>query len=172
MSMTGPANPPRLVHLVAQHAAVVPGHVTLNEIPSFLADAFGAVAEDVARSGGAITGPPFARFLLGPTGFEVVAGFPVDAPLKHARRSVSRVLPGGPALRALHVGEYSKVGDAYAAAQVWMADRDYRATGEPWECYLDEPGTARPRTVVFVPCTTGPSSQDPTLVPGQETSSV
>jgi effector-binding domain-containing protein len=41
---------------------------------------------------------------------------------------------------------------AYAAAEEWLAEHDWVATGPPWEAYLDGPEVAQPRTVVHVPC--------------------
>jgi hypothetical protein len=145
---------PELVELDPQDTAVVSGHVTSAEIPRFLEHAFRTTATDAARSGRIAVGPPFGRFVPTRIGFEVEAGFPIDAPLTPVGEAVPGHLPPGPAVSVVHVGDDGSVGAAYAAARQWADDHGYVVAGEPWESYPDTPDVARPRSVVYLPCRT------------------
>ena len=61
-------------------------------------------------------------------------------------------LPGGHAARVLHQGPYDGVAGAYEAAEKWVVENGLRPSDAPWECYLDGPDVAEPRTEVFLPC--------------------
>ena len=139
------------VELAPQDAAVRRGTVRPADIPDFLTKAFSAVAEVAGSCGAQLVGPPFARYTVGPDTFEITAGFPVDRPLPHQHGVESAELPGGPALRILHVGAYDEVGAAYEAGESWLAAHHVTHRGDPWECYLDDPDVAQPRTVAYLP---------------------
>jgi effector-binding domain-containing protein len=61
-------------------------------------------------------------------------------------------LPGGTAVRTLHVGGYGSVGSADEAVDSWLGEHGLVASGPPWECHLDGPEAAEPRTEVYQPC--------------------
>ena len=63
----------------------------------------------------------------------------------------SQGLPGGPALRILHVGAYDGIGPAYEAGENWLVAHHKTANGAPWESYLDDPEVEDPRTMVCMP---------------------
>jgi effector-binding domain-containing protein len=141
-----------LVQLEPQRSAVVRGTVSPEEIPAFLGGVFGEVLGTLAEQGLAVAGPPFARYVPVGSDFEVEAGFPSTGVVATAGRVVPGELPGGPAARVLHTGDYGAVAGAYAAAEEWVATHGHVATGPPWESYLDEPQVAAPRTLVLLPC--------------------
>ena len=159
----------RMADLQEQHAAVVCGRLTMDRIGEFLGGAFSEVMEAVSAQGLRPAGPPFARYRFvepvgdaaGPGGggvagvaaeLDVEAGFPVSGAVTATGRVEPSALPGGHVATTLHVGSYAGVGSAYDAAQQFLTDEGYEVAGAPWECYLDEPGVAQPRTEVFVPC--------------------
>lgn len=139
------------VELQAQPTAVVRGHVDTAGLPEFLGGAFGETMQALAGQQRAPAGPPFARFRTSGTGFDVEAGFPSTGPVSGSGRVEAGELPGGPAAEVLHRGDYASVGEAYAAAEKWLAEHRYTPNGDAWEEYLDEPGVAEPRTVVHMP---------------------
>jgi effector-binding domain-containing protein len=141
-----------VVELPAQPAAVVHGHVAVADIPQFLGDAFGAVIAALGRQGLQPAGPPFSRYVPRADGFDVDAGFPVPVPAAQDGRVVGFVLPGGPAVRVLHEGDYATLGRAYDAVRGWAEDHGLVPIGPPWESYLDGPEVPEPRTVVCLPC--------------------
>jgi effector-binding domain-containing protein len=148
----------QFVDLQSQHAAVVRAHVTLDEMPEFLGGAFGEVIRVLDQQGLHPTGAPFGRYGL-PDGtpegaaFDAEVGFPCNDVVKPEGRVEACELPGGRVVRTMHVGPYGDVGAAYEAAMAWMTDEGYVLEGAPWECYLDGPEVAEPRTEVFIPCT-------------------
>lgn len=142
-----------LIDLQEQHTASIREHVAHDGIPTFLGQAFGEVMGVVARQGLQPSGAPFARYR--PTddgGWDIEAGFPVRAAVTAEGRVQPGTLPGGRVARTLHVGDYAALGEAYSATQGWLIDNGYVTAGEPWECYLDGPEVAQPRTEVFFPC--------------------
>jgi effector-binding domain-containing protein len=141
-----------LVQLQPQVSAVVRAHVSVEDIPDFLGDAFEEVLRTLSAQGLAVAGPPFGRYVPVGDGFDVQAGFPSTGVVVPAGRVVAGELPGGPAARVLHTGDYEAVAAAYKAASEWALAHGHAATGPPWECYLDEPDVAAPRTVVYLPC--------------------
>lgn len=141
-----------LVQLQPQPVAIVRAHVTVADIPMFIGGAFGEVIQTLSGQGLAPAGPPFGRYVPVGDGFDVEAGFPATGLLTPAGRVVAGELPGGPAARVLHTGDYGGVAAAYDATSEWVAAHGYVATGAPWESYLDGPEVAEPRTVVCLPC--------------------
>lgn len=142
-----------LTELAPTSAAVVRGHVTLAELPGLLSAAFTEVLRVLEDQHRPPTGPPFARYRATGDGFDVEAGFPAGGPVEASDRVVPVLLPGGPAVTALHRGSYETVGETYEAITAWLAAHGHRPAGEAWESYLDEPGVAEPRTLVCFPCT-------------------
>ena len=142
-----------LVHLPAQPAAVVRAHVGHNGIGDFLGQAFGEVMSAMGEQGLHPAGAPFGRYR--PTeegGWDVEAGFPVSAEPTESGRVQATTLPAGSAAHTTHVGDYGNLGAAYRAVADWIVAKGMAPSGDPWECYLDEPGVANPRTEVYFPC--------------------
>ena len=132
-----------------QATALVAGHVAHDGIPEFLGGAYTELMMVVPES--AITGPPFARYDIDGDGFSIEAGFPVAEPVTPSGRVYSGRLPAGLVASTLHVGSYSALGAAYSALETWLEDTGHTRAGRPWECYLDGPEVAEPRTVVCWP---------------------
>jgi effector-binding domain-containing protein len=143
----------QLADLQEQHVALVRGHISITEIPEFLGGAFTEVPAVAARQGRHLAGAPFGRYRFAPDGtLDVEAGFPVSGVVTPAGRVEPSALPGGTVARTLHVGSYDTVADAYEAAESYLTRNGYEPTGPAWECYLDDPDVAQPRTEVFMPC--------------------
>ena len=138
----------------AQPAAVVRGHVAPPGLPEFLQGAFGEVMRALAAQHLAPAGPPFGRYRLTPDGFDVEAGFPTDREVAASGRVGPAGLPGGTVVTALHRGSYEGVGTTYEAVTAWVAGHGYQPVDDPWECYLDGPEVAEPRTLVCFPVRT------------------
>lgn len=137
--------------LPPQRVAVVRAQVPRDGIAEFLGGAFGEVMQVVGHQQRRVVGMPFGRYRVTPDGFEVEAGFPVDAPVEREGRVEADELPGGPVAHVVYRGPYDGVGTAYEAAVSWVVDNGDQVAADPWECYLDEPGVPEPRTEIFVP---------------------
>ena len=144
------------VTLEPQPTAVVRGHVEQQDLPGFLGTAFAETLRAITADRHAPAGPPFARYRMDGTAFDVEAGFPSTGRLTTAAGRVEPgELPGGTAAEVVYRGDYGGVGAAYEAVGKWLAERQYTPTGDPWEAYLDEPGVAEPRTLVRLPYRAG-----------------
>ena len=147
-----------VVDLTAQPTAVVRSHAAPETIADVLGRAYDVEARVVAVQGRRLVGPPFARYLtMGKGGWDLEAGFPVDAPVVADGDVVPGTLPGGTAATLVHVGPYDTIGEAWSRASTWLVDHGYAATDAPWECYLDEPGVEQPRTLIMMPCSSSRS---------------
>lgn len=143
------------VHLVdvrSRPAAVVRAHVRTNDIADFVGGAFAEVMTVLERQHLAPVGPPFSRFTVSGDGFEVDSGFPTSGAVVPGGRVVPAELPAGTVATTLHTGAYDDLGAAYEAVTGWLAAHGLVQSGTPWECYLDGPEVAEPRTEVNVPC--------------------
>lgn len=142
------------VELPEQPTAVVRGTVATDGIADFLGRAFGEIMSVIGPEGLQPAGAAFTRYTgTAEPGWQVEAGFVLPRALDGAQGDVEPCsLPGGTAVRTLHVGDYSGVGSAYEAIGAWLPEHGLAASGPPWECYLDGPGVAQPRTEVYQPC--------------------
>ncbi len=142
-----------LVDLQEQQCAVVRGHVTPDRIGAFMGEAFPEVMRVLAKQEVPVAGAPFGRYHhTADGGWDVEAGFPVHGTVTTEGDVQPSTLPAGSAARTLHVGDYGALGAAYDATQRWIIDNGHLLDGDPWECYLDGPEVASPRTEIFMPC--------------------
>jgi effector-binding domain-containing protein len=131
---------PRVVELEPQEAIAVRGDVTIADLPTFFEEAFAAAAAAAEASGVEIVGPPFGFYPEMPTDTVVVeAGFPVSAAVETAGDAHRLVLPGGRAVRAVHVGPYETMETTYAELRSWMAEHGHVPAASVWESYLSDP---------------------------------
>lgn len=144
-----------LVDLPAQQTAVVRGQVPHDGVGAFIGSAFGEVFGAVGRQGLQPAGMPFARYTVTEQGFDIEAGVAVDGELSPDGRVEASSLPGGPAATTVHTGDYAAIAPAYEAIERWLGEHGHPSAGPPWECYLDEPSVADPRTAVYFPCAAG-----------------
>jgi effector-binding domain-containing protein len=143
-------------------AAVVRGRVPAAEIGRLVGEAYAEVGQALGAQGLVPSGPPFVRYALGgddgmdasgaAAEFTLAAGFPCTGAVTAVGRVEPMELPAGSAVVVVHVGQWPEMGEAYAAAQDWMAEHAVVAAGDPWETYFDGPEAPVHRTVVTFPC--------------------
>jgi effector-binding domain-containing protein len=125
---------------VEQPTAVRGATLGREELVSWFAQAYGAVAAYMGLHGLTPTGRPFARYHLRPDRrFDVEAGFPVAAKIAGDGSTQPSALPGGELAVVWHAGPYDQVGEAYAALADWIRSEGGTAEGDPWEIYHDPP---------------------------------
>lgn len=126
--------------------------VRLRVAPDELADAFPThlprIAARVRELGGAVAGPPYARYFhWGWDGVEVEIGAPIVAFLSDLPEVVladrgeiaGSELPGGRAAILMHTGPYGELGDSWSRMEELMAERHLLSASCGWEHYLDDP---------------------------------
>lgn len=140
------------VDVLAQQTAVVRRQVPTESLTQFVEEALSVVMDEAMAHGWRIAGRPVARLHRGGSTLDVEAGYPVAEPVEATGQVVPSQIPAGPAVTVLHVGAPDRLQETYAVAKEWMREHQLELADAPWESYLDPPGTARPRTAVFLPC--------------------
>ena len=139
--------------LTPQPVLVLRRQIQPSQIALALAEMFPRVLQDAQRTGAAVVGPPFARYLeMGRDAWIIEAGFPVAGPS-------DETLPGGLAAMTIHAGPYDKLPEAHAAIGEWIAAEGLVAAGAAWESYVTDPGNHPDpkdwKTEVYVPIKVG-----------------
>ena len=135
-----------------QPTLVVRDTVDQAGIGSFVGAAFARVGAVAQQDGMHVSGPPFARIHPGAAGaLTLEVGFPVSGMVLGQGEVKASHLPGGPALRTTHRGDYATSSEAHQALSAYAAQHALAAAGDGWEVYLDRPDVAEPRTVVVLP---------------------
>ena len=143
----------RTVEADEEPNGVLRAKVAMDVVTTFFARAFATTAAALAKQGHAPAGPPFGLYRGMPTAVvDVEAGFPVSTPVEPAGDVVPSILPGGPAVEAVHVGPYDTMGETYGQVEQWMVGQRLVPGPVVWESYLSdperEPDPATWRTVV------------------------
>jgi AraC family transcriptional regulator len=126
--------------IVPQPVLVVRRRIRPPEIAATLAEVLGAVFHYAQRTGVALAGQPFTRYLeWGPGLITVEAGMPIAVPGAGEGDVRGDTLPGGFAATTIHSGAYDGLTAAHAAVQVWIEQWGLVAAGAPWESYVTDP---------------------------------
>ena len=142
------------VELEPQAAMVVRRNVALADLGESLADILPRVFQHIAGTGQQPAGMPFMRyFSMDGVACDIAAGMPVAQPIDGAGDVEQHLLPGGPALTALHVGAYEDVGPVWR--QVMQRARELGSDATfGWDVYTKDPGEVAPEereTRVYLP---------------------
>ena len=142
------------VELEPQAAMVVRRNVALADLGESLADILPRVFQHIAGAGQQPAGMPFMRyFSMDGVACDIAAGMPVAQPIDGAGDVEQHLLPGGPALTALHVGAYEDVGPVWR--QVMQRARELGSDATfGWDVYTKDPGEVAPEereTRVYLP---------------------
>jgi len=130
-----------VVTLEPQPAAVVRGEVPMSEVGTIFDRAFGEVVGVLEAQGLTPTGPPFGFYprMPGET-VEVAAGFPASGTVTPSGDVTPMELPGGRAVRGVHVGSYETLERTYGELLEWARAQGLELAERMWESYLTDPG--------------------------------
>ena len=142
---------PELVTRRAHDAAVVRIDGPTADLPRLLGEAFELTASAIHASGARIDGPPFARYLAIDPVVRAEVGFPFTGDLTPTDRVYRTTLPGGSAVKALHVGPYEELGATWESIKTWIGAQGFTTRATPWESYLTDPDVVPPVTEVIFP---------------------
>ncbi len=150
----------RLTDRSEEHTAVLREQVPMAQLPEFFHRAFAAAMAQVQAQGVQVTGPPFGKYYGIPgESVDVEAGFPVSGPIATADGVAAGMLPGGPAVEAVHVGPYDTLAATYGEVESWIDERGLRTIEVMWESYLSDPGEhpdpATWQTLICIPLAAG-----------------
>lgn len=130
----------------------------ISEISAQMGQAFREIFDFLARNGIEPKSPPMAVYTLMPSGDRISfnAGAIVsDFDIGKAEQLVKGgILPGGDAVKAVHTGPYSGLGDSHRALWDHLMAHDLDAAMPVWEIYIDDPEKTPPeklRTEIYRP---------------------
>jgi len=126
--------------IAPQPVLVVRRRIKPSEIAATLAQVLGGVFQYAQRTGAALAGQPFTRYLeSGPGLITIEAGMPIAAPGSGDGNILADTLPGGFVATTIHSGPYDGLTAAHAAVQLWIEQQGLVAAGAPWESYVTDP---------------------------------
>lgn len=147
----------QITEVPRRDVAVVRTRTTFAEIPAFMGQAFGRVAEVLGTRGLLGDGPAVGRYTeMDPASGRLVvsAGFIIPSPIEASGDLVPDELPAAEVATTVHLGPYAKVSEAYDAIAAAMALHGRELDESTmWEEYWSPPGTPdeQTKTVVFCP---------------------
>jgi len=134
--------------LKPQMTACVRLRIRPDELPDAFPTHLPRIASRVKELGGAIAGPPYARYFhWGWDAVEVEIGAPIaaflaDLPevvLAHRGEVAGSELPGGRAAVMVHRGPYRELGGSWSQMEELMAAEHLLSAACGWEHYIDDP---------------------------------
>jgi effector-binding domain-containing protein len=137
-----------LIDRPAQPVLAIRTRTTIQALPAFVGEAYGAIAQYLGQLGQAPAGAPFAAYYnMDMQDLDMAAGFPVARPLPAQGKMQPGEIPGGRAAMCLHVGPYNQISAAYQALGEWMQAHGHEATGVAYEFYLNSPDEVPPEAL-------------------------
>lgn len=129
-----------VITLEPQPAAVVRAEVPMAQLTEVFDRGFGQVMQAVQEQGLQVAAAPFGFYPRMPGETVAVAvGFPVSAPFTTTGEVEAMELPGGRAIRGMHVGPYDALGTTYGELTAWAQEQGLELAEGMWETYLSEP---------------------------------
>jgi effector-binding domain-containing protein len=126
--------------LGARPTAVISADLDVDELQTWLGQAFHEIAEHLEATGNSPVGPPFARYhRIAEDRFRVEAGFPVAQQLTLGNGVKGSKLPGGNVAVTTHIGPYDNLEATYGALSRWLESRNATPIGDAWEVYFNGP---------------------------------
>lgn len=132
----------------AQPVLSIRGRTRAQDLPRFLGEAYGKVAQYLGSLGEYPAGPPFCGYFnMDMENLEVEVGFPVSRPLPGQGEIQPCEFPAGKAAVCLYTGPYNQIPPAYQALNQFVADQGYTPTGASYEIYLNDPSEVAPEAL-------------------------
>lgn len=122
--------------LVERHVASVCTSIDCRRLQRTVNVLHELVMDIVGEQGLAPAGPLFCRYHRLDTVVTLEAGLPLAQPVRPTGVIAAGTLPGGPTLRARHVGVQPAVVDRLAELERYCQLHGLRGAGAPWEYYL------------------------------------
>ncbi len=127
--------------ITAQPVLLVRRRVKRSEIAKMIGESLPLVFIHAQKTGAALAGFPFARYLdWGPGMTTMEAGMRVASPAAGEGNVLADTLPGGLVAVTMHEGPYDTLSEAHAAIQQWVEEHGFKTAGAPWESYVTDPG--------------------------------
>jgi AraC family transcriptional regulator len=126
--------------LAPAHVLITRARCSRNELAATIAACFGKTYPYAMKIGAPLAGRPFIRYLsTGPGLWSIEGGCVVASAAPGEGDVEAGMLPGGPAIVAMHGGSYDTLADTYAAMNRWAEQNGFEVGAAPWESYITDP---------------------------------
>ncbi len=143
-----------IVSLPLRPCVTVSFRCPMEAIPKRMSMALEKAHQHAMANGGS-AGPPFARYLDLRDGVCVAeVGIPVESPVMGTTEVDAGTFGGIRAVKAVHVGPYSRLGETHDGVRSYLEENNLRMTGPAFEVYIDDPNQVSQeqcRTEVYWP---------------------
>lgn len=118
--------------------------------------AFGELVAATTQAKVQVVGSPFCVYpALNNESMEMICALPVSKDVPAVGKFKVQQLPGGPAVKAIHLGAYEKLVNTHQEIGKYIQVKMLAVNGAPWEVYVTDPmaekDTARWVTEVYYP---------------------
>ena len=131
---------PEVTQSTAQQTAIIRFTIPREEIQEVMGPGIGELLSAVSAQGIQSVGPLYAHhFKMDPKIFDFEIGVPVSAPVTAAGRVKPGELPAVKIARAIYLGPYEGLGDAWCEFSEWIKTNGHTPAADLWECYVAGP---------------------------------
>lgn len=124
----------------AQPILFIRRSITRSEIGETITDCLKALSDYCRGSDLEPSGPPFARYPeMSADRLTMEIGMPFSSPVAGAGEIEAGFLQSGPAVMAVHEGDYDRLAETYDAIAGWIQANRLSRVGAPWESYVTDP---------------------------------
>ncbi len=139
----------KIIQKEEQPTMAVKGITTMQEIPAFLAKAYGEIAEYAENQNIQFTGAPYAMYFnMDMDNLEIEAGFPVSGSFKNGGNVNSGYLPGGKMLIETHKGTYANLSETYDKISEYAKTKGIVFETAMYEQYMNSPEDTKPEDLI------------------------
>ncbi|MBI2824298.1 MAG: GyrI-like domain-containing protein [Planctomycetia bacterium] len=133
-------DPPQIIEIAAQQAAVIHMTVPREEIRTVMGLAVQEVAAAATAQGIGPAGPLFSHHArVDPVTFDFEVGVPVTRLVTPTGRVKPGELPAAKVARTVYHGPYEGLGAAWSAFSEWIEQSGHKPAPNLWERYLAGP---------------------------------
>ena len=136
-----------LIDHPTQRALSIRTHAAVQDLPTIIGPAYGAITQYLGQLGQQPVGAPFvAYYNMDMQNLDIEIGYPVAQKLTGLGNIQPSMVAGGKAAACLHVGPYDTLPAAYQALMEWMGAKGYEGT-ICYEVYLNDPAQTPPEAL-------------------------
>ena len=119
--------------------------IPVEEMPTTLGRAFGAIMAQIESLGEYPEGMPFvAYYNMDMQALDIEIGFPTARSLPGQGEVQPSSIPAGPVATCEYTGPYEELSAPYEELRAWVVEHGYEPTGISYEYYLNGPDDAPP----------------------------
>lgn len=151
----------KIVEVEEQPTLSVRENADMSSIAEKMGRIFMEIFAFMQKQGIVPAGPPFSHYrdvfseATSKGVFDMECGFPVSGPAEGEGHIKAGKLPGGKAVKAVHIGPYQTLSETYEAVMAWAKEKEIRLGDDMWEIYLTDPDrekdSAKWMTEIFWP---------------------